>query len=160
MRRLLSGRVARGARWAEGLLVACSVAAVLSLSGCEIETSDNGRLDGFWLLTTVDTIGGGSADVAARAMTWAFQGRIMELRQADGKSGLDIICQFDHQGDTLLVSHPFIIDRNNEDIRVDDAALLAPFGLTALSESFFVSHLGSESMVLRSTVLQLRFRRY
>ena len=80
----------------------------LLLMACELETSTNGDLDGFWQLTQVDTLAtGAQTDMKATGVTWSFQGRIMELRIANKQSDeRPIICQFSYNGDSLRSSIP------------------------------------------------------
>ena len=86
------------------------------LSACELETSHNGKLDGWWLLTAVDTLQtGGHANVEAQQCTWAFQGRLLELRDVPGQCG-DYLLSFAQHGDDLLLSHPYLSARDSGDI--------------------------------------------
>ena len=46
--------------------------ALFSLSACEIETHDNGKLDGFWHLEKVDTIAtGGVCNMSQQKAFWS-----------------------------------------------------------------------------------------
>ena len=58
------------------------------------------------------------------------------------------------------LSEPFIVDRDNGDISVDDVAVMAPYGVNKLDESFTVEHLSGSKMVLKSERLRLSFRKY
>ena len=57
------------------LLIAAIIGALLmSLTSCEIETSDNGKLDGFWHLERVDTLATGkSVDYTNKLVFWGVQ---------------------------------------------------------------------------------------
>lgn len=88
------------------------------LSACELETSHNGKLDGWWLLTAVDTLPtGGHANVEEQQCTWAFQGRLLELRDVPGQRG-DYLLSFAQNGNDLLISHPYLSARDSGDIAV------------------------------------------
>ena len=129
------------------------------LSACALETSHNGKLDGWWLLTAVDTLQtGGHANVEAQQCTWAFQGRLLELRDLPGQRG-DYLLSFAQHGDDLLLSHPYLSARDSGDIAVQTPQPLHPYGIQALSEQFLITAIGRRRMVLTSTSLRLYFRK-
>ena len=114
-------------------IIAAWLTAVLSAS-CEIETSDNGDLDGFWHLERVDTIRtGGRLDLKDEYVFWAVQ--------------KDLLNACDRHGN----------DRMNGDPAVDDAGMLRPFGVNALDETFGVERLTGSKMVLSTEELRLSF---
>lgn len=134
----------------------------LLLMACELETSTNGDLDGFWQLTQVDTLAtGAQTDMKATGVTWSFQGRIMELRIANKQSDeRPIICQFSYNGDSLRVFNPYIIDRVKDDIKITDVTPMQCYGFSQPEETFFFQQLSSNTMILRSKYLRLSFRKY
>ena len=134
-------------------------ALVFCLSACELETSHNGKLDGWWLLTAVDTLQtGGHANVEAQQCTWAFQGRLLELRDVPGQRG-DYLFSFAQHGDDLLLSHPYFSARDSGDIAVQTPQPLHPYGIQTLSEQFSIITIDRQRMVLTSTSLRLYFRK-
>ena len=134
-------------------------ALVFCLSACELETSHNGKLDGWWLLTAVDTLQtGGHANVEAQQCTWAFQGRLLELRDVPGQRG-DYLLSFAQHGDDLLLSHPYLSARDSGDIAVQTPQSLHPYGIQTLSEQFSIITIDRRRMVLTSASLRLYFRK-
>lgn len=134
---------------------------LLLLTACDWETSDNGNLDGFWQMTDVDTLAtGGHENVKEKALTWSFQGRIMEVRQATHKGTPIYIFKFSHEGDILKTYNPYLNDRDKEDPIVEDVKDINPFGFTALSQQFKVLKLTSSRLILQSPTLRLTFRKY
>lgn len=134
---------------------------LLLLTACDWETSDNGNLDGFWQMTDVDTLAtGGHENVKEQALTWSFQGRIMEVRQATHKGTPIYIFKFSHEGDILKTYNPYLNDRDKEDPIVEDVTDINPFGFTALSQQFQVLQLSATRLVLQSNTLRLTFRKY
>jgi hypothetical protein len=133
--------------------------AVLCAS-CSVERSDNGQLDGFWQLKTVDTLStGGVADMRESQMTWAFQGGLVEFRHAPNRDK-DYYMSFVHKGDSLLLFGAYHLLREQGDTLLQSATLLAPFGVTRLNQGFRILELGSQQMCLRSEDLKLTLRRY
>lgn len=129
------------------------------LSACELETSHNGKLDGWWLLTAVDTLQtGGHANVEEQQCTWAFQGRLLELRDVPGQRG-DYLLSFAQHGDDLLLSCPYLSARDSGDIAVQTPQPLHPYGIQTLSEQFSIITIDRQHMVLTSTSLRLYFRK-
>ena len=134
-------------------------ALMFCLSACELETSHNGKLDGWWLLTAADTLQtGGHANVEAQQCTWAFQGRLLELRDVPGQRG-DYLLSFAQHGDDLLLSHPYLSARDSGDIAVQTPQPLHPYGIQTLSEQFSIITIDRQHMVLTSTSMRLYFRR-
>ncbi len=133
---------------------------LVAVTACELEKSDNGKLDGFWQLKTVDTLAtAGGCDMRYSGITWAFQGKILELRSAVNVER-DYMMRFDHHGDTLTVSSPFVIARDSGDIHIDNPALLKPFGIHSTEVHFHILSLSSSAMTLESELLRLSFRKY
>ena len=129
------------------------------LSACELETSHNGKLDGWWLLTAVDTLQtGGHSNVEVQQCTWAFQGRLLELRDVPGQRG-DYLLSFAQNGDDLLLSHPYLSARDSGDIAVQTPQPLHPYGIQTLSEQFSITAIDRQCMVLTSASLRLYFRK-
>ena len=132
---------------------------ILCLSACELETSHNGKLDGWWLLTAVDTLQtGGHANVEAQQCTWAFQGQLLELRDVPGQRG-DYLLSFAQHGDDLLLSHPYLSARDSGDIAVQTPQPLHPYGILTLSEQFLITAINRQRMVLTSASLRLYLRK-
>ena len=142
----------------------------LLMASCNIESSDNGDLDGLWQLASVDTLTtGGHADLRGSNVAWAFQGKLLELKRAE----VWYVCKFTHADGMLTLGTLFYVDRNQEDPEVKEdsevkdgeeerskLSALQPYGINALEESFKVITLKSGTMVLESTMLRLNFRKY
>lgn len=134
--------------------------AALIFAACELETSEAGALDGMWHLTNVDTLAtDGTADLSQQRIYWAFQGSLMNVSDKDNNSN-GFLLRYNHTGDSLTVSEPYINDRDSGDIKVEDAIQLAPYGISALTESYFVERLNSGRMFLKSKTLRLKFIKF
>lgn len=132
----------------------------IGLTACDVEFSDNGDLDGFWQLSRVDTLQTGkTGDYRDRGLTWAFEGAILEVRDV-WKVHQDIILSFSHTGQSLKVYSPYLVDRENGDIQIDDMNLLKPYGISMLEENFQIKELNGNKMTLESDELRLYFRKY
>lgn len=134
----------------------------LLVTACDIERSDNGRLDGFWQLSSVDSLStGSSTDLREKQVTWGFQGSLLETRIANSpRDSDDVVLRFNHTGDVLRLSEPYIVNRDSGDKKVNQPAVLYQFGISRLGESFKVLRLTNDNMDLESEVLRLHFRKY
>jgi len=134
----------------------------LLLTACDMESSDNGNLDGFWQMTskTDQYAKCGAVDMRDSGITWAFQGKLLELRDVK-KVHQDILGSFEHQGGMLSVSRFYLVDRDKGDILIDDAiSYLVPYGVGQVQEKFKVVELNSSEMILESERFLLKFRKY
>ncbi len=127
------------------------------LGSCTLETSNNGHLDGLWQLRSLDSLATGtSVDMRSSHVFWAVQVRLLEARNNDAR----ILLRFNHTGDSLFLSDPYVNARDSSDIKVTDVAQLAPLGINKLEEHFAVKSLNSDNMVLETPALRLYFRKY
>ena len=127
------------------------------LAACDIETSDNGDLDGFWQLTAVDTLAtGGHADMRTEGVFWAVQGRLLQLK----KDADCYFCHFKHADGLLTMETLRLWSKEEQDPEVTDIADVQPYGVNAFDEQFKVITLTSGRMVLESSLLRLSFRKY
>ena len=83
------------------LILLCAVATTFCLVACNIETSGNGDLDGYWSLRQIDTLStSAAADVSERRIFWSFQ---HQLLQTDDRTNTYASCLFRfHHGDGVL----------------------------------------------------------
>lgn len=132
----------------------------MAFASCDLETSDNGDLDGYWLLERVDTIAtGGMLRCRDNLLFWNFQSRMMQLTQ--GGTGEDPLSfQFQRLGNELTLDNPCVFNRQNGDTPITDVEVLQPYGVNAMTEKFAVSRLTADRMELESGMLHLYFRKY
>lgn len=133
--------------------------AVLPFVSCELETSDNGDLDGMWFLTQVDTIAtSGVRDMSDERIYWSFQHNLMKV---DDKTGTNssILLRFDRADGNMTLSDPYIDDRGSGDVKLEDVDALRPFGINDIPETFKMAHLSGRHMTIESPVLRLWFRK-
>ena len=131
------------------------------LTSCNIETSDNGTLDGYWHLVRVDTLATGrSSDQSEARVFWGVQMRLIEAVDHDHDTGhYGYLFNFEHQGQTLRLYNGHKHERADGDLLVEDAATLAPLGISSLDELFTIEQLDSGGMVLRDDRLRLWFEK-
>lgn len=134
-------------------------AAFLLLTSCEIEFSNNGKLDGFWQMIAVDTLATQhTSDLKTSGRTWAFQGRLLEMRDTKGGYS-DLYFSFEHRGDSLFLDSPYLSDRDVDDIKITDVNIVRPYGVNGLKEGFEIENLSNNKLILRSKTLRLMLRK-
>ena len=141
------------------ILLTLPLLGLLSFSSCDLEMSDNGKLDGFWQLARIDTIGGGGCDMVPSRIFWSVQLHLLQLSDHSGRNSTYLL-RFE-QGDThLRVYDPYLSARNEGDKPLDDAAVLQPYGIQSLDELFVIEGLDNKNLTLKSSLLRLQFNRY
>ncbi|MDO4801311.1 MAG: lipocalin-like domain-containing protein, partial [Prevotellaceae bacterium] len=62
--------------------------------------------------------------------------------------------------DSLIISEPYIHNRDSSDIKITEATLLYPYGIYHLKEGFAIESLTNSAMILKSDSVRLAFRKY
>jgi hypothetical protein len=133
------------------------------LVSCELETSGNKELDGYWQMSQVDTLStGGVADTREALVYWGVQGKLLQIRFSEnGKFlGEGLLFRFNRDNGMLTLSSPILHHLYETDEPISDVELLKPFGIFNLEEVFSIEELNDDVMVLASDTLRLHFRRY
>ena len=130
---------------------------------CELETSGNKELDGYWQMNQVDTLStGGVADTREALIYWGVQGKLLQIRFSEtGKYlGEGLLFRFERTSNTLNLSSPIRHHLYDTDEPIEDVEVLKPYGIYQLEEVFSIIELNDKSMVLDNGVLRLHFRKY
>lgn len=130
---------------------------------CELETSGNDELDGYWQMSQVDTLStGGVADTREALVYWGIQGKLLQIRFSEnGKYlGEGFMFRFNREDDVLTLSSPILHHLYKTDEPITDVEVLKPYGIFDLEEVFAIEELNDHNMVLTNDVLRLHFRRY
>lgn len=120
------------------------------LTSCNAESSDNGDLDGFWVLS------------GRSGLTWSFQGKILEFRDVNSVHP-DLMAKFRHEGDLLIVYDLRVLDRDAGDQPVTESEKedLHAYGINNMvEEQFQIRQLTSDDMHLESDSESLYFQKY
>lgn len=142
-------------------LITTAALALLTLAGCSLETSHNGALDGYWKLTTIDTLGtGGINSLHDASIFWSVQNDLLTVRDNNDASNKEYVFRFQHTDSTLVLSEGQRYDRTNGNVTVDDASLLSPYGINHQPETFVFEHLTHRVMVLSTDDLRLSFKKF
>ena len=124
-------------------------AAAVAAAGCSLEMSENGSLDGNWKLESIDTLStGGRVSVAERHVFWAFQFKLLELRDKDDE-WQRYLARFEFKDGKLRIHSVYLYDRENGDKPADSPGQLPLYGIGGVDETFDVESFSGSRMVLR-----------
>lgn len=144
------------------LLYILVLASVLFTS-CEMNSSDNGKLDNIWYLVKLDSISNGkkAIDYRSQHIFWSFQGSLMQTNCVDSMNQF-IMYRFDATDKQLIVKSPFIYDRVDDDQQITDETvhMIKLYGINAITDTFQIEKLNSTTMILRDDSLRLYFDRW
>ena len=126
-----------------------------SFVSCSLETSDNGKLDGFWRMVSIDTIAT-QGTLNTENKYWAFQYNL--LRVQNQNHYYHYLLRFKYTGDSLIVSEPYKATEFGDTL-LTTADSLKPFGINSTEEHFKIVYLSSKRMELKSQILNLKFRK-
>lgn len=138
------------------------VVAFLSvMSSCTIETSGNGKLDGFWHLVEIDTLQtGGKKDLGNQKLFWGIEAKLLHLQGTDPAYYL----RFSHRNDSLVLYSPYAdhghMDKGGGDIVLTDPRGLHAYGIQNLEEHFKVESLNGTKMILKSSFCRLYLKKF
>lgn len=137
------------------LSIVSLISASLHLTSCEIDSAGTGGIYANWQLRQVDTLStGNTADMTKSTIYWAFQSDVLQLRHiSNGNQTLYL--RFDHKRDSLIVSNPILGMKE-----VTSEALLLPFGITNLTDTFSIEQLNGSTLCISNRLYRLRFRKY
>ena len=143
--------------------IICVLTLGMLLVSCELETSGNKQLDGYWQMSQVDTLAtGGITDTRDSLIYWGIQGKLLQIRFSEnGKYlGEGLLFRFERGAYTLNLSSPIRHHLYETDEPIDDVEILKPYGIYDLEEVFSIEELNDDNMVLFNDELRLHFRRY
>ena len=122
--------------------------------GCKLDTSHNGKLDGYWKLTTVDTLQtGGISNLTDASIFWAVEKDLLVARDNN-------VFRFVNADNTLSLSDAHLYNKVTGNIAVEDLSVLAPLGINHQPEVFKIDKLSSSTMTLSTDELRLSFKKF
>ena len=147
-----------------------TLATTLMLASCNIETSDNGPLDGFWHLEQVDTLAtGGTTDYSSGYVFWGVQKDLIYIKDSSNSSVGAYYLRFNQTQDSLHITKIYL-DHGHEDNPYHEQGGDIPveaidrnlrfFGLNALPEHFKKEAINGNRMILSTKKLRLKFKKF
>lgn len=132
--------------------VSCMLACTTS---CTIETSGNGDLDGNWQLMQMDSVGNGkTTDMKEKQIFYAVQFKLLNIRAYNYDGGYYFF-HFEHKGDSLILNAT--PGDAGKGYKTDD---LRKYGINSLNERFGIKLLNKNDMIIESSLLKLKFRKF
>lgn len=142
-----------------------AIVCVTTLASCTLEASDNGKLDGFWHLVSIDTLANGRVgDLSESRVFWGIEGKLIYAKNIYTNSD-GYYFRFTQTSDSLVLKEPYANHWHEDgtaeggDIPVTDASVLAPYGINGLEDHFLIEALSGGKMILKSNTLRLMFKK-
>ena len=143
------------------------VASTLSLSSCSLEHSDNGDLDGYWHLESIDTLANGhTADFSKEYVFWGIEYKLISTRVTNTNQER-LYLRFEQTSDSLKITQAYLDHGHQDngedggDIPVDEVTDdLRFYGINHLPEGFYKEALDGNKLILRSKTLRLKFKKF
>ncbi len=133
----------------------------IGMSGCKLDNSHNGDLDGYWKLSSVDTLtSGGIADLTESSLFWSVQKNLLMVRDNNDESNQGYVMRFQQTDSTLLLTDAQRYNKATGNELLEDFAPLHRFGITTQPEEFNLDHLTSRRMTLSNSRLRLNFKKF
>ena len=146
------------------MMVAFVAISMFAFSSCELESSDNGKLDGFWHLESIDSLENGKmVDMSKLHVFWGIEYKLIAATQYDNNTER-MFFRFEQTSDSLKITQAFINhghQDNGGDIPLTEITNdLRYYGINNLPEGFAKEALSGSKMILRSKTLRLKFKKF
>lgn len=146
------------------MMVAFVAISMFAFSSCELESSDNGKLDGFWHLESIDSLENGkTVDMSELHVFWGIEYKLIAATQYDNNTER-MFFRFEQTSDSLKITQAFINhghQDNGGDIPLTEVTNdLRYYGINNLPEGFAKEALSGSKMILRSKTLRLKFKKF
>ena len=154
----------------QGPMLSVVLAIILSMasfSSCTLESSDNGDLDGFWHLESIDSLQSGkTVDVSQQKIFWGVEHKLIAARfETPVKERYYF--RFEQTSDSLKITKVFVDHGHQDngedggDIPLDEVSdNLRLYGVNEIPEGFSKEALSGSKMILRSKTVRLKFRKF
>ena len=146
------------------MMVAFVAISMFAFSSCELESSDNGKLDGFWHLESIDSLENGkTVDMSKLHVFWGIEYKLIAATQYDNNTEW-MFFRFEQTSDSLKITQAFNNhghQDNGGDIPLTEVTNdLRYYGINNLPEGFAKEALSGSKMILRSKTLRLKFKKF
>ena len=146
------------------MMVAFVAISMFAFSSCELESSDNGKLDGFWHLESIDSLENGkTVDMSKLHVFWGIEYKLIAATQYDNNTER-MFFRFEQTSDSLMSTQAFIYHGDQAiggDIDLTEVTNdLRYYGINNLPEGFAKEALSGSKIILRSKTLRLKFKKF
>lgn len=142
-----------------------SISVIFTVAGifisCEIETSDNGKLDGYWKLCSVDTLSTGKqTDLTEKSIFWAVQANLLSAQDNEKSLSTKYFFRFKHTTDSLILYNPQLYDKAEGNKDITDTEVIKHLGINKLTNGFYIERLSGKNLDLSDDNLKLHFIKF
>ena len=151
------------------LLSIIFILTVVSFASCSFETDTidgDGKIEGFWHMERIDTLVSDSAgvttvvatkDLSRELLFWSFQHKLLELSDKN-LVYTNVLCRFTTEGGQLKIGDTFTSGYGTDSPN-SDPALLLPYGMSKMNETFSYNVDGSK-MTLTDKNIRIHLKRF
>lgn len=133
---------------------------VVTITSCDFERSNNGKFDGNWQLTQLDTLQTSrTADMRGSGIFWCVQHHLLLVRNVYDIEH-NIFFRFEKTENTLRLWNPVSDNRAVSDSVVTSSLTLQPYGIQNLDETLIIESFSADNMVLKNEKLRFYFRKF
>lgn len=133
----------------------------IGMVGCKLDTSHNGDLDGYWKLSSVDTLTtGGTANLTDESLFWMVEKDLLMVRDNNDESNQGYVMRFHQTDSTLLLSNAQLYNKATGNELLEDFTPLHRFGISTQPELYDIDYLTSRRMTLSTRQLRLNFKKF
>lgn len=138
-----------------------------SFVSCTLESSDNGDLDGFWHLESIDSLETGkTVDFSEKYVYWGVEHKLIAVKETDTNRE-KFYFRFEQTSDSLKITKVYRNhwhqDQGDDggDIPVEEVIPdLQYYGINAIPEGFQKEALSGSKMILKSKTIRLKFKKF
>ncbi len=128
-------------------------------ASCELETSSDGNLYGYWHLETIDSLAGGATDLRDSLFFWAVQSNLIECSDRNNAHS-PVLFRFERQNNELRVGQAYYNLREKGDPEVTDVTRLYPYGIGSLQPVFNIEKLSADRLMVSDGQVRLSFKKF
>ena len=142
------------------IILVCLLA--MMLTGCKLENSSNGKLDGYWKLTSIEdtAVPENSIDLRNASIFWCVQKNLIVVRDNEETSVHEYVFRFHQTDDELRLSDAQLYDKKIGNTTVEDISVLSKYGIYNQPETFHIDRLKSGKMILSTSDHRLTFEKF
>lgn len=145
------------------------ISAIIGFSACSFETDkvdgDN-DFEGFWHLESIETMPTDSTseiviqDFSKGRIFWAFQMKLLQLRDFNDYSVPSLFCRFNIANGKITITEAYTFNESEQqDVPVTEDSVLIHYGIPTLNTTYDYSIDGSK-MILSTSNIRLRLTKF
>ncbi len=131
----------------------------VSLTCCKLDTSHNGKLDGYWKLCTIDDLTLGEVtDLTEKSIFWAVEKDLLVAR--DNDESPEYVFRFSQSDSELTLRDGQRYNKKSGNETVSDISVLYKYGIYSQPITYRIDELSRSKMMLSTDDIRLNFKKF